>query len=141
MVRRVVMLVRFKDEATPPEGDPPRFTVHGESEEITLIEGDRSALPERASYDTEVRMTGETTFDENGKIVFGDAGSVRVSTVGEGMIGPSAEPDLQHGSVIWRVEEGEGAFAGASGLITSNFRVEAEAGQATEEQVIALFLP
>jgi hypothetical protein len=138
---RVVMLAKFRDQATPPEGDPPSLTVHGESEEIRLLEGDQGSVPERASYDTDVQMTGETTFDESGTITFGDDGSVRVITVGEGTLSPSAEEGVQHGSMIWRVEDGQGRFAGASGLITSNFRVQAQGGQATEVQVLDLFLP
>jgi hypothetical protein len=43
--------------------------------------------------------------------------------------------------VIWRIEEGEGRFAGASGLITSNFTVLADRGEATEYQVATVFLP
>ena len=138
---RLVMLAKFRDQATPPEGDPPSLTVHGESEEITLLEGDQGSVPERASYDTDVRMTGETTFDESGTITFGDEGSIRVTTVGEGTLSPSGEEGVQHGSVIWRVDGGDGRFADASGLITSDFRVQAEGGQATEHQVLDLFLP
>jgi proteasome assembly chaperone (PAC2) family protein len=137
---RLVILAKFRDQATPPEGDPPSLTVHGESEEITLLEGDQGSVPESASYDTAVKMTGKTTFDESGTITFGDQGSIRVTTVGEGTLSPSAEEGVQHGSVIWRAEDGDGRFAGASGLITSNFRVQAEGGQATEVQVLDLFL-
>jgi hypothetical protein len=138
---RLVMLAKFRDQATPPEGEPPSLTVHGESEQITLLEGDQASVPERASYDTDVKMTGETTFDESGTIAFGDEGSIRVATVGEGTLSPSAEEGVAHGSVIWRVEAGDGRFDGASGLITSNFRVLGEAGGATEHQVLDLFLP
>ena len=37
---------------------------------------------------------------------------------------PSADPTRKHGTVMWRVEGGEGQFAEASGLITSNFFVD-----------------
>jgi hypothetical protein len=141
-MKRLVMLVRFKDQATPPEGDPPKFTVHGESEQVTLLDGDRSALPDAVKYDTEVRVTGETSFDEDGVVVLGgDADRLRISTVGQGFLAPSAEEGLHHGSVIWRVDQGEGALAGATGLISSNFMVRMETGEATESQVVALFLP
>jgi hypothetical protein len=115
--------------------------VHGESEEITLLDGDSSRMPDKAAYDTEVRVTGETSFDEDGVMTFGSGDDrVRVTTVGEGTLGPSAEEGLHEGSVIWRVESGEGRFAGASGLITSNFMVRMETGEANEQQVIALWL-
>jgi hypothetical protein len=100
---RLLMLVEFSDQATPPEGDPPSLTVHGESIRVVPLEGD---APDGAGY-----------------------------------LGPSPEEGLLEGSVIWRVEEGEGRFAGATGLITSNFVMRAETGEVAEKQVISLFLP
>jgi hypothetical protein len=138
---RLVMLASFRSRATPPEGDPPSLTVHGESEEITPLAGSEGAAPPSATYETVVRMTGQTTFVESGTITFGDEGSIRVDSVGGGTISPSAEEGAQHGSVIWRVEEGRGRFDGASGLVTSNFRVSAEAGDATDHEVLDHFLP
>jgi hypothetical protein len=46
------------------------------------------------------------------------------STVGSGYLTPSADSSRKHGSVTWRVDGGEGQFAGATGLITSNFFVD-----------------
>jgi hypothetical protein len=141
-MKRLVLLVRFKDQATPPEGDPPTFTVHGESVQVSVLEGDDGLAPESASYDTTVTVTGETSFDEDGVVTFGtDADQVRISTVGEGFLAPSAEEGLHEGAVIWRIDEGEGRFAGAHGLIASNFTVKLETGEAGEQQVVALFLP
>jgi len=139
---RLLMFARFKDQAAPPEGDPPRFTVHGESEEIRVLEGDRSLIGDHAIFDTEVTTTSETTFDERGVMKFGgDSDSIRFTTVGEGTLTPSAEKGLHEGSVIWRIGEGEGRFRGASGLITSNFMLRMESGEVQENQVIAVSLP
>ena len=46
---------------------------------------------------------------------------------------PSGIDGLQRGAVIWEVTEGTGQFAGAKGLITSNFAVgpRGEVGQPT----------
>jgi hypothetical protein len=135
---RLLMLVELEDRATPPEGDPPSLTVHGESTRVVSIEGDG---PERTAFDSSVTMTGETAFDESGTMTFADEQDrVRFSTVGEGYLGPSPEEGLLEGSVIWRIEEGEGRFTGASGLITSNFVMRAETGEVTEKQVISVFL-
>jgi hypothetical protein len=135
---RLLMLIEFEDRATPPEGDPPSLTVHGESKRVIALEGD---APVRASFDSSVTMTGETTFDESGTMTFGsDGDAIRFTTVGEGYLGPSTEEGLLEGSVIWRVEAGEGRLAGASGLITSNFVMRAETGEVAEQQVIRLFL-
>jgi hypothetical protein len=136
------MQIRFKDQATAPEGDPPRFTVHGESEQVTLIEGDAASVPDNASFDTNVTTTGETSFDESGVMTLGsDSDRLRFSTVGQGFLSPSPEQGLFEGSVIWRIEEGEGKFAGATGLITSNFTLTMETGEVWEHQVVSMFLP
>ena len=108
------MFAEFADQATAPEGDPPALTVHGESTRITALEGD---APARAEFDTQVTMTGETAFDEQGTMTFdGGSDSISFTTLGEGYLGPSPEEGLLQGSVIWRVEEGTGRFAGATGL-------------------------
>jgi hypothetical protein len=136
---RILMLVEFSDQATPPEGDPPSLTVHGESTRVVPLEGD---APDRAAFGSSVTMTGETSFDESGTMTFGEDGDrIRFSTTGAGYLGPSLEEGLLEGSVIWRVEGGEGRFAGATGLITSNFVMRAETGEVAEKQVISLFLP
>lgn len=132
------MFVEFADQATPPEGDPPSLTVHGESTEIRALEGD---APESAEFDTEVTMTGETAFDERGTMTFAGGDSISFSTLGEGYLGPSAQAGMLQGSVIWRVDEGKGRFEGATGLITSNFVMNAASGEVAEKQVISLFLP
>jgi len=75
-----------------------------------------------AFFESEVRVTAQESFTESGTITFGDGDhSLRFSTVGQGHLAPSADTKIMHGSVIWRVDGGEGQFEGASGLITSNF--------------------
>ena len=76
-----------------------------------------------ASFESVVTLTGESSFLESGSIRFGGRHSLRFSTVGQGYLGASADPSLKHGTVNWRVDSGEGQFAGATGLITSNFTV------------------
>jgi hypothetical protein len=97
---------------------------------------------ERASYANHATFTGESTFTETGTISFGDGdGEVDVDTVGEGTLGPSAEPDVLHGAVIWRITEGRGRFEGASGLITSNFLLRPATGEVEDRQTAVVFLP
>jgi hypothetical protein len=74
-----------------------------------------------AQFESEVRLTGGTSFTETGKITFGAGNSFSFSTIGEGYLADSPQEGLSHGSVMWRIDEGEGQFAGASGIITSNF--------------------
>ncbi len=81
---------------------------------------------EEAKFTSEVRLTGETSFTETGTITFGQGNSLTFSTIGEGYLAPSPEDGLSHGSVMWRVDGGEGQFEGASGIITANFTFSAQ---------------
>lgn len=94
----------------------------------------------QATFESEVTFTGETSFQEPGTIAFGGASNrLHFSTVGQGYIGPSVDPQLKHGSVIWKVERGEGQLAGATGLITSNFFVGSE-GEVTDNHFGVIFI-
>jgi hypothetical protein len=88
----------------------------------------RPVAGEAATFASEVTFTGETSFQERGTITFGPGNSVQFSTVGSGYLGPSADPERKHGAVMWRIDGGEGQFAGVSGLITSNFFVDDQLG-------------
>jgi len=93
-----------------------------------------------ATFASEVTFTGETSFQEVGTITFGAGNALRFSTVGSGYLAPSVDPTRKHGTVMWRVDGGEGQFAGASGLITSNF-VVGEDLAITDHQFGVLWLP
>jgi hypothetical protein len=99
----------------------------------------RATDGEQASFVSTVTMTGDTSFTEVGTITFGDGNQFDFSTVGEGYIGPSPEDGLMHGVVSWRLENGQGQFADASGLITSNFTLSAE-GAVTDQHFGVLWL-
>jgi len=89
----------------------------------------RPAAGGSASFESEVVFAGETSFRESGTISFGRGEhSLRFSTVGEGYLGPGPDGAVKHGVVGWRVDGSEGQFAGARGLITSNFTVDAAGG-------------
>ncbi|MBI3756591.1 MAG: hypothetical protein HY267_01300 [Deltaproteobacteria bacterium] len=94
----------------------------------------------QASFESQVTFTGETSFQEVGSLTFGDKGHrLYFSTVGQGHIGPSTDPQLKHGSVMWKVERGEGQFVGTTGLITSNFFVS-ESGEVTDNHFGVIFI-
>jgi hypothetical protein len=94
---------------------------------------------DKAHFESEVTLTGDASFLESGSIRFGERNSLRFSTVGQGNIGASADPKLKSGTVMWRVDGGEGQFAGASGYITSNFLI-GEAGELTDNHFGVLFV-
>ena len=75
-----------------------------------------------------------------GVMTFGDGHRLRLTTVGGGYLGSSADPALQQGAVIWRVEEGEGQFAGASGLICANVLLH-DNGQIVAHHLGLIFVP
>jgi len=94
----------------------------------------------KASFESEVTITGETSFVESGTIRFGDGNHrLRFSTVGQGHLGDSPEPKVKSGAVMWRVDGGEGQFAGASGYITSNFTMD-DAGRVTDNQFGVIYV-
>ena len=95
---------------------------------------------EAAAFESDVEMTGDGAFLESGTITYGSSGSVRFKTVGHGILGPSPNKDLQRGAVTWEVVSGQGALAGATGLITSNFTVGAQ-GEVVDNQFAVLFMP
>jgi hypothetical protein len=94
----------------------------------------------KASFESEVTLTGEASFTETGTIRFGESNHLlRFSTVGQGFLGKSPDEALQYGSVMWRVDSGEGQFAGASGLITSNFTLS-DTGEVTDHHFGLIFV-
>jgi hypothetical protein len=93
-----------------------------------------------AYFESEVRITAPDSFTESGTITFGESDhSIRFSTVGQGHMGPSADPKQVHGCVIWRVDGGEGQFEGATGLITSNFTLS-DTGDVVDHHFGVIFL-
>src|SRR5258708_18770978 len=73
-----------------------------------------------AYFESEVRLKTSDSFTESGTITFGEGDhSLRFSTVGEGHLGPSADPKQMHGSVIWPVDGRDGPFEGGNRRFTS----------------------
>ena len=60
--------------------------------------------------------------------------------MGRGHVGPARDGRGSHGVVMWRITGGDGRFAGAQGLITSNFTVTPD-GQVTDDHFTRLYLP
>src|SRR5690349_6132778 len=136
-MREVIYAMRFTGQAEPigAGGDVLRAATSAPSSALTSTVGPDGlagalapAAGDAAAFTSDVTFTGETSFQETGAIVFGPGHRLRFTTVGSGYLGPSADPGRKHGTVMWRVDGGEGQFAGATGLITSNFFVDARLG-------------
>jgi hypothetical protein len=148
-MKQVIYAMQFKGTAAPKAGVSAVITASTKAPSCTLssvvgpggVTG--TLLPvqgEQAAFESEVTLTGETSFKETGTISFGDSNhSLRFSTIGQGFLGKSPESALQHGSVMWQVDSGEGQFAGASGIITSNFTLSAT-GEVTDNHFGVIFV-
>jgi hypothetical protein len=145
---QILYAMQFKGKAAPANdaGTVLKANTTAPSCAITTVVGAagvngslRAADGGQARFESQVTFTDETSFREEGTITFGDGQHrLHFSTVGQGYIGPSADPQLKHGSVIWKVERGEGQFAGATGLITSNFFVSST-GEVTDNHCGVIF--
>lgn len=142
-MQRISISAQFQGRASRPSGDPPRTDPAATSVSVHAVMSDGSPFEiEAASYSNHVAYTGESTFSETGTISFGSGGDeIEIATVGEGTLGPSADSELMHGAVIYRVTEGRRRFLGATGLITSNFLLRPATGEFEERQLAVIFLP
>jgi hypothetical protein len=100
---------------------------------VQAIEGERAVLESR------VERFEDGSFVEDGTITYGRAGSVSFVTVGRGTVAPSPIAGWTRGAVMWTVTGGDGVFAGAHGLITSNFAVGVD-GEVIDHHVARLYL-
>ena len=147
-MREVIYAMRFTGQATPvgSAGSVLKAATAAPSSTLSSTVGPdglsgtlQPAAGGEAIFESEVTFTGETSFQEIGTIAFGGH-RLRFGTVGSGYLGASADPARRHGTVKRRVEGGEGQFAGASGLITSNFFVGADLS-VTDHHFGVIFLP
>ncbi|MDQ3549769.1 MAG: hypothetical protein M3439_13225 [Chloroflexota bacterium] len=137
-MRQIMYAMQFRGEAASAGEGVLRAATSSPSTQIMSsvdssgVTGQIDALDGgRATFTSEVRMTGDATFTETGTISFGDANRFDFSTIGEGHIGASPASGVSHGSVMWRIDHGTGQFAGATGTITSNFTLS-EQGEVTD---------
>jgi hypothetical protein len=107
---------------------------HGVDASIEAVAGESAVLESR------VERASDGSFVEDGTITYGRAGSITFDTVGRGHVGPAPGGTGSHGVVMWRITGGEGRFAGARGLITSNFTVSG-GGEVIDDHFTRLYLP
>ena len=148
-MKELVFALEFRGSAAPVPGSDKKLQAKTSAGSQTLrsilkADGIQATLEPAgggsASFESEVEIVGEGMFVESGSIKYGDAGKVSFKTVGRGSLGPSPVAGLQRGAVMWEVTGGEGRFAGAQGLITSNFTVGAQ-GEVVDDQFARLFVP
>jgi hypothetical protein len=142
-VQQILVFGQFHGEAAAPSGQPPQTDPRATSVSLTATNSDGSdAGIERASYQNHACHTGETTFSESGTLRLDDgSGEWDIVSVSDGTLGASADPDVLHGAVVYKIVAGRGRFEGASGLVTSNFVLRPAAGEFDETQVAIVFVP
>ena len=101
---QLMYTMQFKGQAAPVSGATGvmKATTTATSCSITTVVGPagvqgtlQPAAGGQATFESQVTLTGENAFQEVGSITFGAGGHrVHFSTVGQGYIGPSAEPGL-----------------------------------------------
>jgi hypothetical protein len=148
-MERMIYVLQFKGQAGPVEGASGvlKATTSAPSCRVSTeigaggVRGDLQELGGgTARFESEVTMAGDNAFKESGTITFGEGGNrLRFSTVGQGYLGPSADPKTSTGAVTWQIDAGEGQFEGATGLITSNFMV-GESGEVIDNHFGVIFL-
>jgi hypothetical protein len=148
-MKQVIYAMQFKGKAAP--GTSPnvmKATTSASSNTLTTVIGadgvqgklEPTAGGGKAQFESDVTLTGATSFLEKGTIRFGDGNNrLHFSTVEHGYLGDSADAKLKSGAVMWRVDGGEGQFAGASGYITSNFTLS-DAGEVTDNHFGVIFV-
>jgi hypothetical protein len=148
-MQEVVFALEFRGRAEAVEGSERlrrARSVAGSQRMFVVIEamGVRARVEgvegESAVLESRVERFGDGTFVEDGTITYGAAGSVRFETLGRGWVGPAPRAGWVVGGVVWTITAGDGAFAGARGLITSNFTVGAD-GDVVDNHVTRLYLP
>jgi len=146
-MREVVFALEFRGRArVDPDGTRRARTDAPSQAWRTVLDADgvhadrRPLEGEAAVLESRVERFGDGTFVEDGTITYGRAGHVAFETVGRGTVGPSPIAGRTVGAVIWTVTDGEGAFRGARGLITSSFTASAD-GEVVDDHVARLYLP
>jgi len=148
-MREIVFALEFRGTAGAVPGSESRRqarSVAGSQALSTVLGGEGIAARvepvagESAVLESRVERFGDGSFVEDGTITYGPAGAVTFETLGRGWVGPAPTPGWVVGGVVWTITRGDGAFAGARGVITSNFTVSTD-GMVVDNHVTRLYLP
>jgi hypothetical protein len=148
-MRQIIYSMHFQGRSSPLSSDEHTFKTTSSATSCTLrttideagVAGTHEAAEgDLAFVESEIHFTDHERFTERGVILFGENHSLRFSTVDNGHLEPSADPHTLAGAANWKVEGGEGQFAGATGLITSNF-ILSETGEINDYHFGVIFIP
>jgi hypothetical protein len=148
-MKQIIYSMHFQGQTSPTSHDPHLIRNAASATSCTLrtqvnaqgVDGHHEAAEgDLAFLESEMRLTGPDSFSEQGTITFGEQHLLRFTTMQNGCLMPSAGPHTLAGAASWKVEGGEGQFAQATGLITSNFTLD-ETGVRNDYQLGVIFIP
>jgi hypothetical protein len=91
-----------------------------------------------ATFASQLAFASVHAFRAEGAIAFGGEPALRFRTLGDGVLAPSPDVALRHGTAVLEAW-GVGPLSGVRGRITSNFVVAGD-GALTDDQVVVLFI-
>ena len=148
-MRELVFALEFRGTAGAVAGSESRRqarSVAGSQALSTVLGGEGIAARvepvagESAVLESRVERFGDGSFVEDGTITYGSAGTVTFETLGRGWVGPAPRSGWVVGGVVWTITGGTGGFAGARGVITSNFTVST-GGEVIDDHFTRMYLP
>ena len=127
MPRQIRYQLTFEGKAAPEDEMGTRMNVEVEAIlQPGAVEADVAGGAATARSVAVVENDEYGGFSESGEIVFG-GGSLYYTSTGAPHLGPSPDPAIQAGHVVFKIERGTGVFMGATGFITSAFTVDENA--------------
>lgn len=79
-------------------------------------------------------------FEEHGQIAIDGMGSISIETFAPGGDGPSVDRGWIRGYAVFKITNGDGAFAGASGYVTTNFSLDPD-GLLYDSEALMITVP
>lgn len=148
-MRQLIYALQFR---RPPKTSPgaPESPARATSMSITTTISDagvkagiKQLAGESATLENQFQLDKDgLLFFEQGTITFGTGNNkINFSSIGVGHLLDCADPKFKAGTVMWKVDSGEGFFAGATGAITSNFLVDLKTEELIDNHLGVIYLP
>jgi CBS domain-containing protein len=101
----------------------------------------QSSVRNALGFEARITMDEHGGLRQTGRVRFGDGEhALTLSTAGQGRLAPSPDPARRQGATTLQIDGGSGLFAGATGMITSNFLLD-DAGAYRDLHTAVIFLP
>jgi hypothetical protein len=150
-MRTVLYTMHFRGQVSRSTGNPSvlKTTISGTSCTMETAVGRDGATTtlhaapgELAFIEAELRLSGHEEFEGSGTLAFGEESehALHFSSAKTGHLSPIGKAGTLAGAIVWKVDGGDGRFAGATGFITSNFTFN-ETGALSEYQCGQIFIP